>query len=76
MLWRRANRSRLQPDQIKDSNAIATTGSGSWPKARVPFCWDGSGPQQRPARARKHPGGIAFVDQSEHDWRREDQRHS
>ena len=38
MLWRRASRSRLQPDQIKDSNAVATTGSGSWPKARVPFC--------------------------------------
>ena len=34
MLWRRANRSRLQPDQIKDSNAVATTGSGSWPMVR------------------------------------------
>src|ERR1700676_352199 len=27
MWWRRASRSRLQPDQIKDSNAVATTGS-------------------------------------------------
>jgi hypothetical protein len=34
MLWRRANRSRLQPDQIKDSNAVAATGSGSWPMVR------------------------------------------